>query len=177
MVQTPPEQALMIMAQYIKDFSFENPNAPHVYQALSQRAPEIKVDVGVNLAVLDQRVFEVVLALRIGATIDEKTAFLIELDYAAIVQIGKSVLEESLEPLLFSETPRFLYPFARAILARATGDAAFPPLYVNPIDFDAFYRTNKMGALATIMETAGAAPAAETPAAESPAATATPDAG
>ena len=178
MDQTPPEQALMIMAQYIKDFSFENPNAPQIYQALSERAPEIKVDVGINLAVRDQRVFEVVLALRIDATIDEKTAFLVELDYAGIVQIGTSVPEAALEPLLFSEVPRFLYPFARSVLAKVTGDAAFPPLYVNPIDFEGFYRTNKVGALAAIIGTPDAAPAAETPAAKTPAASATtPEAG
>ncbi len=164
MDQTPPEQALVIMAQYIKDFSFENPNAPHVYQALSQKAPEMKVDVDVVPELLDKRVFEVVLALRIGATIDEKTAFLVELDYAGIVQIGPSVPEAVLEQLLFSEPPRFLYPFARSILAKVTGDAAFPPLFVNPIDFESFYRTNKVGALAAMMGPADAAPAAETPA-------------
>jgi len=170
MDQTPPEQALVIMAQYIKDFSFENPNAPQVYQALNQGAPEIKVDVDIHPTVLDQRVFEVVLALRVSATIGEKTAFLIELDYAGIVQIGPSVPEATLELLVFSETPRFLYPFARSVLAKVTGDAAFPPLFVNPIDFEGFYRTNKVGALAAIMEAAAAAPAAETPAAETPAA-------
>jgi preprotein translocase subunit SecB len=178
MTQTPPEQALVIMAQYIKDFSFENPNAPHVYQALSKGAPEIKVDVDINLEILDQRVFEVVLTLRIGATIGEKTAFLAELDYAGIVQIGETVPEESLEPLLFSETPRFLYPFARAVLAKVTGDAAFPPLYVNPIDFNGFYRTNKVGALAAVLGTSDAAPDAENVAEETPAAaTAAPEAG
>lgn len=164
MDQTPPEQALVIMAQYIKDFSFENPNSPHIYQALSQRAPEIKVEVDVAAAVLDKRAFEVMLALRIGATVDENTAFMIELDYAGIVQIGASVTEEATEQLLFSEAPRFLFPFARGLLAKVTGDAAFPPLFINPIDFESFYRNNKVGALAAVMETASAAPAAETPA-------------
>ncbi len=162
MDQTPPEQALVIMAQYIKDFSFENPNAPQVYQALVQKAPEIKVDVDVVPTVLDKRVFEVVLALRIDATIDEKSAFLIELDYAGIVQVGPSVPEAALEQLLFSETPRFLYPFARSILSKVTGDAAFPPLFVNPIDFEGFYRTNKLGALAAVIGTTDAVPEVET---------------
>ncbi len=178
MDQTLPDQALVIMAQYIKDFSFENPNAPQVYQALSKQAPEIKIDVDIDLAVLDERIFEVVLALRVGATIGKKTAFLVELDYAGIVQIGETVPEESLEPLLFSETPRFLYPFARAVLAKVTGDAAFPPLYVNPIDFNGFYRTNKVGALAAVLGTSDAAPDAESIAEETPAAaTAAPEAG
>ena len=165
MDQAPPEQALMIMAQYIKDFSFENPSAPHVYQALSQGAPEINVDVDVTSAVLDKRVFEVVLALRVGAVLGEKPAFLIELDYAAIVQLGSSVPEATMEQLLFSETPGFLFPFARAVLAKVTGDAAFPPLFINPIHFETFYRANKIGALAAVMGTADAAAAAEIPAA------------
>jgi preprotein translocase subunit SecB len=178
MDQTPPEQALVIMVQYIKDFSFENPNAPHIYQALSQNAPEIKVDINIIPAVLEQRVFEVVLALRIGATIAEKTAFLIELDYAGIVQIGPSVPEAALEPLLFSQTPRYLYPFARAVLAKATGDAAFPPLFVNPIDFEGFYRTNKVGALAEVMSAAGElGEAGEAQAGEAAAAATAPEAG
>jgi len=115
------------------------------------------------------------LAVRVGAKIGDKTAFLVELDYGAIVQIGKSVPERSLEPFLFSEAPRFLYPFARAILAKATSDAAFPPLYLNPIDFEAFYRANKVGALAAIIGTPEAEAATETPAAETPAETAAPD--
>jgi preprotein translocase subunit SecB len=171
MDQTPPEQALVIMAQYIKDFSFENPNAPHIYQALSQKAPEIKVEVNVDAAVLDKRAFEVMLALRVAATVDEKTAFMIELDYAGIIQIGESVPEETMEQLLFSEAPRFLFPFARGLLAKVTGDAAFPPLFINPIDFESFYRNNKVGALAALKETAetaDTAPAAETPAEAAP---------
>ena len=164
MDQTPPEQALMIMAQYIKDFSFENPNAPHIYQALSQGTPEIKVEADVFPAVLDKRVFEVMLSLRIDAKIEDKTAFLVELDYAGIVQIGESVPEAALERLLFSEAPRFLFPFARSILAKVTGDASFPPLFIKPIDFEGFYRTNKVGALAAVMEKANATKAAETPA-------------
>ena len=164
MDQNPPEMALAIMAQYVKDFSFENPSSPHIYQVLSQKAPDIKVEVDVFSAVLDKRAFEVMLALRIGATIDEKTAFLVELDYASIVQIGPSVPEAAVEQLLFSETPRLLFPFARSLISKVTGDGAFPPLFINPIDFEGFYRTHKVGAMAAVMESAGAKPAAETPA-------------
>lgn len=148
MDQTPPEQPLVIMAQYIKDFSFENPNAPGIYQTLSESAPEITVNIDVTPLHLENRLYEVVLSLRVSATCGETVAFLVELDYAALVNIGESVAEEALEPLLFSETPRHLYPFARSILAMATRDAAFPPLFVNPVDFESFYQRNKKGALA-----------------------------
>jgi len=171
MDQNPPEQALVILAQYIKDFSFENPSAPHIYQALSQSGPEIKFDIDIVPAALDPRIFEIVLVLRVSATIGENTAFLAELDYAGVVRIGATVPEDAIESLLFSETPRHLYPFARSILAKITGDAAFPPLFVNPIDFENFYRGNKIGALAAVMgnpEQTGDAPATAAPAAESP---------
>jgi len=171
MDQNPPEQALVILAQYTKDLSFENPGAPHIYQALNQGGPDIKVDVDIVAAALDQRVFEVVLALGVSATIGENTAFLVELDYAGVARIGTTVPEDAMEPLLFSETPRLLYPFARSILAKVTGDAAFPPLFVNPIDFENFYRANKMGALDAVMgkpEETGDAPATTTPAAGIP---------
>jgi len=150
MDQTPPEQPLVIMAQYIKDFSFENPNAPGIYPTLSENAPEITVNIDVTPVRLENRLYEVVLSLRVSATSEEKVAFLVELDYAAIVNIGESIAEEALEPLLFSEAPRHLYPFARSILATVTRDAAFPPLFVNPIDFDGFYQRNKKGALAEL---------------------------
>jgi len=182
MDQNPPEQALVILAQYIKDFSFENPGAPQIYQALGQSGPEIKFEVDIVPTALDQRVFEIVLAIRVSATIGENTAFLVELDYAGVVRIGATVPEDAMEPLLFSETPRHLYPFARSILAKVTGDAAFPPLFVNPIDFEGYYRTNKMGALAVVLgkpEEAGDAPVGETPGAdgaETPGAAAAPEA-
>ncbi len=173
MDQNTPEQALVIMAQYIKDFSFENPGSPLIYQTLSQNAPEIKVDVDIVVTVLDPRVFEDVMLIRVDATIGENTAFLVELDYAGVVQIGTTVPENAVEPLLFSETPRHLYPFARSVLTMVTGDAACPPLFGNPIDFEGFYRATKVGALAAVL----AAPAAETPAVETPTETAAPEAG
>ena len=68
------------------------------------------------------------------------------------------------------ETPRLLFPFARSLVAKVTGDAAFPPLFINPIDFEAFYRTHKVGALAAVMESAKAVPDVKSPSEESPAA-------
>jgi preprotein translocase subunit SecB len=144
---TPPEHPLLIMAQYIRDFSFENPNAPEVYPALSDKPPEITVNIDLIPAQLNNRTYEIVLAFRAKAMSGEQVAFLIELDYAAIVSISESVAEADLEPLLFIETPRHLFPFARNILANVTRDAAFPPLVVNPIDFESYYQRTKKGTL------------------------------
>jgi preprotein translocase subunit SecB len=147
MEPSPPEHPLLIMAQYIRDFSFENPNAPEVYPALSDKPPEITVNIDVLPSQLNKRTYEIVLTLRVKAMSGDHVAFLIELDYAGIVSINQLVDEEDLELLLFIETPRHLFPFARNILANVTRDAAFPPLIVNPIDFERYYQHTKKGTL------------------------------
>jgi preprotein translocase subunit SecB len=132
----------------VKDFSFENPNAPEIYPAMSEKRPEITVNIDIMPIHLQQMTYEIVLALRINAMSGEKVAFLIELDYAAITTIDESVTdEEEQERLLLGETPRYVFPFARNILADITQNAAFPPLVINPIDFDQFYQRHKKGTL------------------------------
>ena len=138
-----PGQVLVINTQYVKDFSFENPNAPAVYAALSKAAPEIKVNIDVRSQPLRDRTHEVVLRLRVEATAAKQTAFLVELEYAGIVTLGESLSGADSEALLMIETPRYLFPFARSILAEATRDGAFPPLVINPIDFVQLYRMHK----------------------------------
>jgi len=147
MDRTPPEPPMRILTQYVKDFSFENPNAPEIYPALREKVPEITVNIDVIPIQRDKRVYEVVLTLRINAVTGEKVAFLIELDHAAIVSIGESVGEEEKERLLLGETPRYLFPFSRKVLSDITQDAAFPPLVINPIDFDEFFTRHKKGTL------------------------------
>ena len=141
------EQFLVINTQYVKDLSFENPNAPAVYAALGKAAPEIKVNIDVRSQLLQERTHEVVLRLRVEATAAEQTAFLVELDYAGIVTLGESIEGADKEALLMIEAPRHLFPFARSILAEATRDGAFPPLVLNPIDFVQLYRRHKARAV------------------------------
>ncbi len=158
MDRTPPDHAMLIVAQYVKDFSFENPNAPEIYPAMSEQSPEITVNIDVVPTHRTERVYEVVLTLRIKAVTGDKVAFLIELDHAAIVSIGESVNEEEKERLLLGETPRYLFPFSRKILSDITLEAAFPPLVINPIDFDEYFNRNKKGTLkATLAAQSGAA--------------------
>ena len=158
MDRTPPEHPMLIMAQYVKDFSFENPNAPEIYSLMSEKPPEITVNIDVVPIQRDERVFEVVLTLRIKAVTGDKVAFLIELDHAAIVAIGESVGEDEKERLLLGETPRYLFPFSRKILSDITQDGSFPPLVVNPINFDEYFERHKKGTLtATLAAQSGAA--------------------
>lgn len=143
MTEAPPEQPVVINTQYIKDLSFENPNAPGIYAAMSGRSPELQIALDVRPAQVTSRTYEVLLSLRVQATAEEKTAFLVELDYAGMVTLGESVPQSQVEPLLMIEVPRHLFPFARNTLAAITRDGGFPPLVVNPIDFEQFYQRHK----------------------------------
>jgi preprotein translocase subunit SecB len=149
MAEAQTDQPLVINTQYIRDLSFENPNAPEIYSALAEHSPELNVNIDVATAQVHKRTFEVVLTIRVQATVAEKVAFLIELDYAGLVTLGDSVAESEAERLLVIETPRYLFPFARNILASVTGEGGFPPLVVNPIDFEQFYRRHKDGEAST----------------------------
>jgi preprotein translocase subunit SecB len=128
--QPPP---LVINAQYIKDLSFENPRAP---QSLTQPSgpPEVAINVDIKAQNLGPDVFEVVLTINVDAQAQQQPVFLVELAYAAVVTV-RNVPEASLPGLILVETPRLIFPFARAIIADATRDGGFPPLMINPIDF------------------------------------------
>ena len=132
---TPPR--LSILAQYIKDMSFENPNAPMGLQ--SQTRPEIQIQVDANAQAMAEGQFEVVLDLNVEARAGEQSMFLVELTYGAVFALA-NIPEDSLQPLLLIECPRLIFPFARRIIADATRDGGFPPLMIDPIDFVAIYR-------------------------------------
>ena len=124
---------LFVNLQYIKDFSFENPRAP---QSLVQQPvqPEVAINVDVKAHNLNPEAYEVVLTINVTARLQEEPVFLVELAYAAVVTI-RNAPEPLLANLILVETPRIIFPFARAVIANATRDGGFPPLMINPIDF------------------------------------------
>ena len=150
--QAMPGGHFIIRNQYLKDLSFENPNAPEVLVSL-KAAPSVEVDINLNvnpMPDIDERTFEVEMRLRVEAKAEEKPAFICELTYAGLFSIGQ-VPEDAVRPLLLIECPRMLFPFARAILGNATRDGGYPPLMLQPIDFAEFYARN----MAPIPEPAG----------------------
>jgi preprotein translocase subunit SecB len=136
--QAPQEQpSLRILGQYLKDLSFENPNAP---QSLGQDTqPEISISVNVNARPLATTDFEVELHLDAKATAQDKVAFAAELVYAGTFRL-ENFPPQMLHPAVLIECPRLLFPFARQILAEATRNGGFPPLMLDPIDFAAMYQ-------------------------------------
>jgi len=130
-----------INAQYVKDFSLENPNAPAIFaQAITN--PEVDVDIDVGARKLSDDIYEVALALKATANMGTMKAFVIELVYAGVFTIA-GIKPENLEPMLLIECPRLLFPFARAAVANLTREGGFPPLLVNPVDFAALYKQQK----------------------------------
>ncbi len=148
------EPRLLLNSHYIKDLSFENPHAPLIYGEL-QKGPTIDVNIDVDLQHLQDQLHEVVLKLRVKATIEETVAFIVELDMAGLATIGKHVSPEECERMLITEVPRYLFPFARAVVSDMTRDGGFPPLLINPISFDDLYR-NRQEQDVQMAEAAGA---------------------
>src|SRR4051812_47233044 len=129
---------LTMHGQYIKDFSFENPRAPQ--SLIEQTQPQLTLNVQVTNRQFDAKTFEVALTIEATAqTAEKEPLFMLELVYAGTVSLGE-LPQEAYGPLLFIETPRLLFPFARAVVANATREAGFPPLNIAPVDFVALYR-------------------------------------
>jgi preprotein translocase subunit SecB len=133
-----PMPQIGIMTQYIKDFSFENPNAPRSL-APSTQQPAININISVEPAPLTENDFEVTLRLEGRAEAQGLLLFGFELLYSGIFRI-LNVPPESLQPTIMIECPRLLFPFAREIVATATRNGGFPPLLLEPIDFVTLYR-------------------------------------
>jgi preprotein translocase subunit SecB len=140
---TPPEQAppqLNVLAQYTKDLSFENPNAPGSL-APQQQQPAINIQINVGANNLSESEFEVTLSVEGKAENAGKVMFSFDLAYAGVFRI-MNVPKENLHPLIMIECPRLLFPFAREIIATAVRDGGFPPLMLDPVDFVGLYRQN-----------------------------------
>ena len=124
------------LAQYIKDLSIENPNAPQVFQWTDQ--PRVDVQFNINVDRVSDDVHEVVIKLDVSAKSDNGVQFMIELAYAGLFGL-RNFPEEALGPFLLIEAPRLLFPFARQIVSEATQNSGFPPLLLDGIDFGAAY--------------------------------------
>ena len=136
--QQGPAAPLTMHGQYIKDFSFENPRAPQ--SLIEQTQPQLTLNVQVANRQFDAKTFEVSLTIEASAqTPKQEPLFMLELVYAGTVTLG-DLPQDAYGPMLFIETPRLLFPFARSIVANATREAGFPPLNIAPVDFVALYR-------------------------------------
>lgn len=125
-----------LISQYVKDLSFENPNAPAIFQQQNPPAIDVQFNIGAN-GVADD-VHEVALKIDVRAEVEGQVAFIVELVYAGLFGF-RNVPAEQVQPFLLGEAPRLLFPFARRVLADAVRDGGFPPLLLEPIDFGQLY--------------------------------------
>src|SRR5260221_11517918 len=140
----PPEAApppqLNVLAQYTKDLSFENPNAP-ASLAPQQQQPAINIQINVGANNVSENEFEVTLSIEGKAENGGKVMFSFELAYAGVFRIV-NVSKENLHPLVMIECPRPLFPFAPEIIATAAPDRGLPPRRLDPLAFVGLYRQN-----------------------------------
>lgn len=152
-----PEQPvpnMQVLAQFIRDFSFENPRAPNSLRMDAR--PEVDLGVEMSAKGRTDGLFEVDLKLTVKAATPEGPMFAIELVYGGLFQLG-NIPEAMVEPTLLVECPRYLFPFARRIIADVSADGGFtPPFFLDPIDFGALYVQQRNNVLAQ-QQTAGQA--------------------
>jgi preprotein translocase subunit SecB len=131
------QPGIRILAQFIRDLSFESPRAP---ESLRAGATQPQIDLGVELGARgrDDGLFDIELKLTARAIRDAETIFHLELVYAGLFQLN-GVPPEDLEPVLMIECPRYLFPFARRIIADLSSEGGFPPFMLEPIDFATLY--------------------------------------
>jgi preprotein translocase subunit SecB len=129
---------LNVLAQFIKDFSFENPNAP---QSLvpPEQPPGINIQINVNARPLSETDYQVDLIIEGKAEQQNLVLFSFELSYGGVFRV-QNIAPESVHPVVLIECPRLLFPFARQIIADAVRNGGFPPLLLEPVDFAALYR-------------------------------------
>jgi preprotein translocase subunit SecB len=130
---------LNVLAQYTKDLSFENPNAPKALQQQPGQQPAISVQINVTPKQLTNTDFEVELKLEGKAELANTLVFGFELVYAGVFRL-QNIPQENLGAVVMIECPRLLFPFARELVAGAVTSGGYPPLMLDPVDFVALYR-------------------------------------
>ena len=138
----PDGVPLMINGQYIKDLSFEAPNAPDVFSLIHNETPNIEVNIDVEAAPKGDSLYEVELKVNAKAEVKDQLVYLCEVVYAGLFTVN--VPQEHVGPVLLIECPLIIFPFMRRIVADLTGDGGFAPLMLAPIDFASLYQQRVM---------------------------------
>ena len=137
---TAPGPSFNLIGQYIRDLSFENPGAPGTNLGGGAN-PSFNVSINVSVKKQSDDVYAVELLLNAKAQRDTTVLFNVELAYGGVFRV-KNVPEAQLAPLLMVECPRLIFPFARQVLANTVQQGGFPPLMMEPVDFQALYIQN-----------------------------------
>jgi preprotein translocase subunit SecB len=133
-----PEQIFTINKIYTRNVSFESPNAPGIFTVEFQ--PQLEVDLNVSSEALEpeEGVFNVIVRVTATTRIDEHVAFLVEVEQAGIFQI-KGFTDADINYLLGVHCPNILFPYAREAVSDLVIRGGFPPLLLEPVNFEAMY--------------------------------------
>ncbi|MET0216416.1 MAG: protein-export chaperone SecB [Burkholderiales bacterium] len=138
--QSEQQPVFSIEKLYVKDLSLEIPNAPEIF--LEREAPQVDVQLQTQGKGVQDGVFEVVLTVTVTAKLKDKTVFLVEVAQGGIFQI-RNVPQDDMEPILGIACPNILFPYAREVVSDAVSRAGFPPVVLNPMNFEAMYQQRK----------------------------------
>lgn len=125
-----------IISQYVKDLSVENPNAPESFQW--QDAPQVDIQFNIGARPINEEIQEIELKIVLTAKAQAGTAYIVDLSYCALIGM-RNIDEAQAHAFTYAEAPRIIFPFARRVLADAVRDAGFPPMMLEPIDFNGLY--------------------------------------
>ncbi len=132
-----PEASFSLETLYVKDFSFEAPNTPGIF--LEQQQPQLDIKIDIEHNQMEQPgMYEVILPLSVTAKGADKTYFLAEVHQAGVFHI-QGIPEEDLPVILEINCPNILLPFAREAVASMIGRGGFPPVLINPVNFEVLY--------------------------------------
>ncbi len=138
---------------YVKDMSLEIPNAPEVF--LQRETPQVGIELSNSAKKLEEGLFDVTITVTVTSKIEDKTVFLVEVAQAGIFQ-ARNIPEENLEGLLAVTCPNILFPYAREAVSDLVVRAGFPPVLLNPINFEALYLQQKQQQQVATAEAEGA---------------------
>ncbi len=139
--QQPQQLQAQVVAQYIKDLSFENPNIEKLLNGPGD-SPNMKMEVNVNARRMGEDLYESAIDFKGHATNSEGTIYVLEIVYAGLFRV-RNIPEQALEPFLLINCPSLIFPFLRRIVADLSREGGFPPLLLDPIDFAGLYMRRK----------------------------------
>ena len=139
------EQQLVFAIEkiYVKDLSLEIPNAPRIF--LDREVPEINLQLNAQDTCIEGDIYEVLLTITVTARVKEKTMFLVEAHQAGIFRI-RNVPGNDINPVLGIVCPNILFPYLRETVSDIVTRAGFPPVILNPVNFEAIYHQKKQDA-------------------------------
>lgn len=135
--QKNPQQEFSILRIYTKDLSFESPNAPEIFN--TEWSPHVDLNIQTENKKLADDTYEVILQVTVTVKLQDKTAFLVEVKEAGVFVL-KNFPDNQIDPMLGSFCPNIIFPYARELVSETISRGNFPPLYLAPINFDAFYQ-------------------------------------